>query len=108
MKSKNKIVYIAGKITGNPNYEEEFAIAEKELSRLGYIVVNPVAISKALPQYPNLPYDFYFDVVFSALEHCDAICPIGAWTESRGASYEFDYAIFKGMEIIDAVQFPTA
>ena len=35
-------VYIAGKITGNPDYYEQFAEAEKLLTEQGHAVINPV------------------------------------------------------------------
>ena len=37
-------VYIAGKITGNPNYREEFAAAERKVRALGDIPLNPAVL----------------------------------------------------------------
>ena len=39
--TKQKKVFISGKITGDPNYREKFDKAEKELTEQGHLVMNP-------------------------------------------------------------------
>ena len=35
-------IYIAGKITGDPNYKAKFEAAAEEYKKKGYIVLNPL------------------------------------------------------------------
>lgn len=86
-------IYIAGKITGNPNYKEQFAAAEKRLSKLGYAVVNPVLEE-------GYPYRHYINVGLRKLGHCDAIYLLSNWRRSKGARLERKYAKTVGMKII--------
>ncbi len=37
-------IYIAGKITGEPNYKEKFDIAATNLEEQGHIVLNPAEL----------------------------------------------------------------
>ena len=41
-------VYIAGKITGNDRYKDQFRLAEASLTALGYRVINPAALQAGL------------------------------------------------------------
>lgn len=86
-------IYIAGKITGNPNYKEQFAAAEERLSKLGYTVVNPV-------MEEGYPYRYYINVGLRKLGHCDAIYLLRNWRRSKGARLERKYAKTVGMKII--------
>lgn len=37
-------IYLAGKITGNPNYKEDFEAAERALTEAGESVMNPAIL----------------------------------------------------------------
>lgn len=87
------MIYIAGKITGNPNYKEQFKAAEDRLSKLGYAVVNPV-------MEEGCPYRHYINVGLRKLGHCDAIYLLRNWRRSKGARLERKYAKTVGMKII--------
>lgn len=88
-------VYIAGKITGNPNYKERFAAAEEKLKADGNIVINPTW--KPL----GLNYKHYIDLGLLELAQCDAIYLLNGWKKSAGASLEAQYAITVGMEVLE-------
>ena len=82
-----KRVYIAGKITGDPNYREKFAKAEKELRDMGYtLIMNPAV----LPE--GFTWDDYMNITLAMLSACNTIYLIDGWEDSRGAQIEAGYA----------------
>lgn len=42
------IIYLAGKITGNPEYRKQFAAAKAELEADGHIVLNPAELPEGM------------------------------------------------------------
>jgi len=89
-------VYIAGPITGNPNYMEQFAKAEQELRKLGHIPMNPSVLSQGFEQ------DEYMKICYSMIDVCDGVYFLNNWWKSKGANLEQVYAIQKGKTIMDA------
>ena len=83
-------VYIAGKITGDPNYHEKFNIGRKALEYEGHIVLNPAV----LPEGMN-PAD-YMRVCFAMIDIADAVAFLPDWYYSRGARLENDYCQYTG------------
>ena len=79
-------VYIAGKITGNGRYREEFAAAERKVRARGHIPLNPAALPEGME-----PAD-YMRICMAMLDSADAIAIMENWTESTGARIEFAYA----------------
>lgn len=58
---KNKICYIAGKISGEPDYMDKFShYATRIKEELGFEVINPAAVSAILPA--GIPYEGYIDL----------------------------------------------
>lgn len=97
-------IYIAGRITGWPNYKEDFRKAEEELIKRGHAVINP---AKNL----GFSYKDYIDMGLMELSKCDAIYLIPGWSYSRGARLEHHYAIIVGLKkfmSIDSVPFEDA
>ena len=75
-------VYIAGKITGNPDYEDQFAEAENKLRADGFDPINP-AVNPEQPSWSD-----YMRVSMRQLLSCDAIALLDGWQQSKGASLE--------------------
>ena len=82
-------IYISGKITGNKNYIEQFAEAEKWLMSQGYEVINPIKFGEA---YPHLYYSEYMEIDLALLKLCDAIFMLANWQDSNGAKTELAVA----------------
>jgi hypothetical protein len=90
----NNKVYIAGKITGDPNYREKFNKAEEELKAEGYIVMNPAI----LPE--GFTWSDYMRITEAMLEACDIVYMLEDWKDSQGAQVEHKKAILRGNTII--------
>ena len=79
-------IYIAGKITGNPGYKEQFAEAEKMLRGQGNEVMNP----SVLP--PGFEHHEYMRICYSMIDVCEGVYFLSNWQESTGAKREHAYA----------------
>lgn len=86
-------IYIAGAITNNKDYKEDFMMAERRLKKLGHAVINPV---KNL----GFTYKDYIDMGLNELSKCDAICLLDNYDESQGAMLEVMYAETVGIKIL--------
>ncbi len=89
-----KAVYLAGKITGDPCYFTKFLQIEKELEALGYAVFNPARLPQGC-----LPWISYMRICFAMIDECSAVFFLPDWRESRGATWEYGYAVAKGKGI---------
>lgn len=84
--------YIAGKITGNENFKQEFADAEEMLIKQGYAVMNPSVLNKGFEQME------YLHVCMAMIDVCDIVFFLPSWTESKGANFEMGYCKGKNIE----------
>lgn len=79
--------YLAGKITGDPDYRRRFADARMVLEHLGHVVLDP----SDLPD--GLEYEQYMAIDAAMMDAADAICMLPNWTDSPGARREYLAAI---------------
>lgn len=87
-------VYIAGAITDNRNYKEQFAAAEERLRSAGHEVFNPA-------RNQGYSYREYINMGLFELMQCDAIYLLKGYEKSTGATLEHDYARTVGLEVIE-------
>ena len=80
--------YLAGRITGNARYVEEFAEAAAFYKAQGIIVLNPAV----LPE--GMEYADYSRICMAMIDSADAVVILPDWQLSLGAKLEKDYATY--------------
>lgn len=96
----NKRVFISGKMTGLPNYNEAgFANAEAELLEAGFEPVTPWDPKAAAR---NAPWGECIIRALTLLNSCDAIYQLEGWEDSPGARMEWDFAKRVGIPRLEA------
>jgi hypothetical protein len=90
---RKNVIYLAGKMTGNPNYREQFNAAADELTKAGFIVLNPASHPE------GLTYETYMRIDTAMINECEGICLLPGWLESRGATYEKHRAEILGLNV---------
>lgn len=82
---ENKI-YIAGKITGDPNYKEKFSKMESELLKIPKtVIINPAKLPQGLT-----PAD-YARICFAMIDSSDIVVFAPNYKKSQGALLEMQY-----------------
>lgn len=85
MGGKN-IIYLAGPITGVPNYKETFKQYEDYLKKKGYTVLNP---ANTLPT--GLTNEQYMHACLNLIDCADVVLFLPGSEDSKGAQCEFHY-----------------
>ena len=83
-------IYIAGKITGDPNYQIKFKKVEEDFKKMGFAVLNPATLP------PGMESSDYMRICFAMLDIADAVLFLPDWKESPGARLERDYCVYTG------------
>lgn len=86
-------VYIAGRISGYPNFYEHFENAELRLLELGHIVLNPAKLPSGFTQ------EEYMRMCIPMLNICESIYMLKGWESSVGAKIEHSLAVQAGKKI---------
>ena len=82
-----KIIYIAGPVTDDPDHKWKFERAQTKLERQGYKVINPVKLAAALPE--TLTWKQIMEICLTAIAQADEAYFLEGWEESVGATAEF-------------------
>jgi hypothetical protein len=91
-----KKMYISGRITGQPDFIERFAKAEKHLKARGFEVMNPAT----LPHDHGRSWGEYMADCLKELLSCDGVYMLKGWKNSRGARIEKQLAQDLGFKLI--------
>lgn len=78
-------VYLAGKITGDPNYRAKFAEAETLLEEQGHAVLNPAVLPDGLAEAD------YMRICLAMLDSAELAVFLPDYSESKGALVEEAY-----------------
>lgn len=88
-------IYIAGKITGDPNYKDKFANMESELLKIpGTTVINPATLPTGLE-----PAD-YARICFAMINSSEIAVFAPDYKESLGALLEMQYCKYVGKKAL--------
>lgn len=89
-------VFISGPMTNIPRLNRPaFFEAERILADHGYIAWNPA-------HHPDgLKHEQYMHVCKAMLDVCDTIVQLPGWQDSKGATEEHQYALQRGMRIVE-------
>lgn len=86
-------VYIAGKITNNPEFKSQFTSAKEYFEDLGFIVLNPADLPEGLSRAD------YMRICFAMIDSSDLVFFLNTYENSPGAMLELNYAEYIGKKI---------
>lgn len=83
-------IYIAGKITGDPEYRDRFREEAEKLEGLGHIVLNPAELPEGMSKAE------YMRICFAMIDCADTVFLLPGWQGSPGARLEQAYCSYIG------------
>ena len=96
MSNKNKVIYVAGPMTGLADYNKPaFDAAAVELAR-SYVVLNP---ARNYGGYQGMTHAQYMRYSIHQLLIADAVYMLKGWMDSTGARVEYEVALSLGLEV---------
>ena len=90
------IVYLAGPITGNERYKEQFASAQRQLEMKGYKVLNPAMLPSGLGDCNK-----NMIICLSMIDVSEVVVMLPGWENSFSACREWGYANGKDKLVLD-------
>lgn len=96
-KEKPFTVYLAGKMSGLPNYGFDLFNAAAEVLRdNGVVVINPAETAGG---EQGMPRDWYFRFDYAVIDTVDAVVVLPNWISSKGAKGEVIHATEIGLPV---------
>ena len=89
-------VYIAGKVTGDPEYRAKFGDAAMGLRRRGHHVINPAMLPGGMTRQD------YMSVCLPMVMAAECVVMLPDWKSSGGAQIEHALAKYLGKQIVYA------
>ena len=89
-KEKRPVVFISGKITGEPDYWKKFDLVEYELLKRNYIPLNPSSLPCGMSN------EQYTRICLAMVDSADAVLFLPDWPISSGASLEHMHCMYTG------------
>jgi hypothetical protein len=87
-------IYIAGKITGDPDYYRKFQDAALKVRMAGHVVITPTCLPDNLGTH-----DDYMHCCYALIDVSEAVYFLKDWKDSPGATDEFRYAHHTGKHL---------
>ena len=81
-------VYIAGKITGDPDYKAKFNAAAEAYEKRGFIVLNPALMPEGMQKAD------YMRICFAMIDTADVVAFLPGYRLSAGAQLELQYCFY--------------
>lgn len=92
--------YIAGKITGDPNYREKFQKGAEALQRAGYTVLTPATLPNGMRNSD------YMRICFAMIDVADIVFFLPDWQKSPGARLEHMYCDYINKVTLELYKMP--
>lgn len=81
-------IYIAGKITGDPDYKAKFNAAAEAYEKHGFIVLNPAWMPEGMQKAD------YMRICFAMIDTADVVAFLPGYELSAGAQLELQYCLY--------------